>query len=302
MAPVSGPPPSLGLPGRSGPSANEWPFPEKNVAVAGRMLPVELVVVAGIYAFAGLWLLWAIRDLVGVLPDLVSGLFSDNSLEFVVAYVVFYLLTIILYTVAGFLGTAYLLLRVDPVGRGLSVVVTGVLFATLVSAEGEVPAWFVVVVVIAAASSAVLFLSPWVRRAMESSGRRASRPTPVVLSLTLSVSAFSLVALVVVLFLPGLRFAGDIGAGFVLFELAYAAACGLAAHSYFALRRGPDRAGRITVTIAAGLVVLGILFSADGFQSLLLIPLALMAGIVAPLWLAPTARQWFGDRPLTQLT
>src|SRR5262245_23329578 len=147
MAPVSGPPPSLGLPDRSGPSANEWPFPEKNVAVAGRMLPVELVVVAGIYAFAGLWLLWAIRDLVGVLPDLVSGLFSDNSLEFVVAYVVFYLLTIILYTVAGFLGTAYLLLRVDPVGRGLSVVVTGVLFATLVSAEGEVPAWFVVVVV-----------------------------------------------------------------------------------------------------------------------------------------------------------
>ncbi len=120
------------------------------------------------------------------------------------------------------------------------------------------------------------------------------------MSLTLSVSAFSLVALVVVLFLPGLPFVRDIGAG-VLFELAYAAACGLAWHSYFALRRGPDRIGRITVTIAAGLVVLGILFSADGFQSLLLIPLALMAGIVAPLWLAPTARQWFGDRPLTQL-
>jgi hypothetical protein len=105
-----------------------------------------------------------------------------------------------------------------------------------------------------------------------------------------------------VLFLPGLRFVDDVGAGYLFFELTYAAACALAWHSYFALRRGPDRIGRLTVSVAAGLVVMGVLFNADGFQNLLLIPMALMTGIVAPLWLAPSARQWFGDQPLSQPT
>jgi hypothetical protein len=277
----------------------QWPVPERNVAVGGRTLPLELVVVAGVYAFAGLWLLWTIRGLVEVLPDLISGLFADNSLEFALSYLVFFLVAIILYIAAAFLGVAYLLFRVDPLGRGLAVVVTGVLFATLVASDGEVPGWFIVVVLVAAASCAVLFLSPWVRRAMASSGRRSNRPQPVVLSQTLSVSVFSLLALIVMLYLPGLRFLDDLGAGYVFFELTYAAACALAWHSYLALRRGPDRTGRMTVTVAAGLVVMGVLFNADGFQNLLLIPMALMAGIVAPLWLAPSARQWFGDRPLS---
>ncbi|MGH3503464.1 MAG: hypothetical protein ACRDQA_21575 [Nocardioidaceae bacterium] len=277
-----------------------WPIPDKQVRVAGRALPVELVGVSAVYAFAGAWLLLEARSLVSTIPDLLSTLFGGGAFAFALASVFLIVTAVILYVVVALLAVAYLVLRRDPVGRGLSVVVFATLVAVMATSGSGVPGGFVLIVLVAGVCSASLFVSPWSRRAFAQSARGRGRPSSIVLSQTLSVSYLSVMSLMVLLLIPGLRFVGDLGAGYVLFELATAAACTVGWLGYRGLRRGPERTARVQVTVAAGAFLVGLLI---GFSdtSIFPIPLAILVSVVAPLWLAPHARQAFGDHPVNLL-
>ena len=283
---------------RIGSTEFDWPVPDRSVNVAGRQISLEILVVAGLYTFAGLWLLWAIHDVIRWLPDAISGLFG-NEFDFAFSWLVLAILGMVGYCIAALLYTGWRIVRCDPVGRGLSVVIAGmlVLLCFAITSQGVgVPGSIILVALIACACSAVLFLSPWARRAMAISARRLDRPTPVVISLTVTISFFSLVGFLGLLLLPGLRFAGDLGVKFVLFELFSLAACALAAAGYMLLRPGPNRQGRLLLSAAAGLVLFGYLLSGQG--SSIALGLGVAAAVVAPLWLIPSARTWFGDKPL----
>jgi hypothetical protein len=131
---------------------------------------------------------------------------------------------------------------------------------------------------------------------MAASKRRLERPTPVIISLTVTVSFFSFVGLLAVLMLPGLRFAGDLGVKFVIFELFSLIACALALFGCLMLRPGPNREGRLALTGAGGLILFGYLLSGQGAS--IALGLGVAAAVAAPLWLIPSARTWFGDAPL----
>ncbi|MGH3499079.1 MAG: hypothetical protein ACRDP1_16605 [Nocardioidaceae bacterium] len=281
---------------RLGSTTFEWPVPDRSIRLAGRQVPLDVAAVGVVYLLSGLWLLWAFRDAVRGLPDLVSALFQDNVFAFAIARILLLLILFVLYIVLALLAVAYLVLRTDPVGRGLSVVVVATLLAVIASIENQTPVSVIVIMFVSAACCAVLFMSPWASRAFRASPRRFGRPAPVVVSHTLLVSYFALVSLIVVMMLPGLRFLGDLGARFVLFLLLAAASCAAAWWAYLDLRRGPDKRARILLTAACAVMYLALLIGASGSGRA--IPLVVLAGIVAPLWLAPHARAWFGDPPL----
>ena len=155
----------------------------------------------------------------------------------------------------------------------------------------------VLIFLISAACTAALFLSPWARRALDAGGRRHGRPWPVVLSQTLLISYFALVGVLGVALLPGLRWAGDLGADLVVTVLFMLTASALALVGGRRLATGPDKTARLLVTIACGIQLVA-LFS-GGANATVLIALGLLGGIALPLWVAPSARTWFGERPLS---
>ena len=118
----------------------------------------------------------------------------------------------------------------------------------------------------------------------------------MVLAQTLLLVTFSLLALLAVLFLPGLRFADELGVRFVIWFVleAVAAACGLLAYRRL---NQPDPGARLLATAACVVAFVGAFLLPDIGDSLLW-ALAWYAAIVGALWLAPSARSWFGDPPL----
>jgi hypothetical protein len=60
--------------------------------------------------------------------------------------------------------------------------------------------------------------------------------------------------------------------------------------------RCPDEKGRLLIRGACAAAFIGVLVSDDG--STILIALGILAGTSVPLRLAPSARTWFGDKPL----
>jgi hypothetical protein len=149
-----------------------WPVPDRTIRVGGRAISVEIAVVAAIYAFAGLWLLWQTKSLFSYLPDSLAGLFSSNAFEFAFTWIIFLVIAVLLYVVVGLLYIAYSLYRADPIGRGLS----AVLFATLLllcftSARSGV---LTTITLVSGVCSAALFLSPWARQVFAESPRRGT--------------------------------------------------------------------------------------------------------------------------------
>ena len=270
-----------------------WPAPDKQVRVGSRTLSLEVLVVAGLYAFAALWLAFALRDSIEVLPDILSGLFDEFSFIFAISWLFLAIFSMLWYVVFALGYTAVRTFLLDPLGRGLSAVISGFL-ALLVFTE-EAPGSMWAIMLISVACTAVLYLSPWARRALASSKRRYDRPEPVVLAEAVAVSWFSLLALVAVMLLPGFRFVGDLGIRFVLFELLVAAACVLAFTGRVKMKSEP-RSGRLLLTVAAVGTCVGYLFVTGGNG--VAVGLAVLAAIMLPLWAAPSAREFFGDKPL----
>lgn len=277
---------------RLGETTFAWPVPDRTVHINGRPMSLEIAVASAVYGLGALWLLWSIRSAVRIFPDLVSGLFSD-AFTFFFSWLVLLVLTLLLYVI-GLLGyTSYTLFRGDPVGRGLSAVITLTLFLTVFS--GASNGTIVFITLLSAACTTALFLSPWARRALDGE-RRHGRPWPVVLSQTLTLTFFLLTGVIGVAFLPGFRYAGTVGAKLIFFVLFMIGASAAALHGCRLLTRGPDKQARLLISVACAAAFVGALFSNDG--STVLIALGILAGASLPLWLAPSARTWFGDQPL----
>lgn len=268
-----------------------WPTPDRTLTVAGQRLPMDLLAVAAIYAIGALWLAFSLVDALRLLPGALSGLFSASPFTYLFSVVVLWLVVIATYAVVGFGAVAYLLVRRDPVARGLSVVVTGVLLASAVLGEQRKSPILFALLILAAASSAVLYLSPWVNRAFAESPRHRDRPGPVTVSLVLHLAWYSFLACLALLMLIGVRFGTTLGFSWFLGMFAYAGACFLARQGYLAVRRGPNRGERLRLAAAAGLMLVGAVLASGSFSAVLVLALALNL----PLWLPPSARRWFGD-------
>lgn len=273
----------------------DWPVPDRTVEVQGRRLALEVAVVGALHGILALWLLWAVRDLASALPDAITGLFSDEF-SFLFGWAVLAIATLVLYVVAGLGWCAVLLLRGDPVGRGLAVVISGML--TMMLFSDGVPSAVVVTWLVSVAGVSVLFLSPWAARTFDEGARRHERPVSVVTAQTLALSYLSLIGLVAVLLLPGLRFVGEIGVDFVVLLVLYGVSAVVGVIGVRKLGAGPDRTARLMVTGGVAASLVAVIVGGQGGETVAL-TVAVLAGTVAPLWVAPRARVWFGDGPLT---
>ncbi len=281
---------------RLGDTTFTWPVPDRSVNLNGRAMSLEIVLAAALYGIGALWLLISVHSAISVLPDLVSGLFG-GALEFFISWLVLLVLTLVFYVIGLLAYTSYSLFRNDPVGRGLSTVITATLFLMCFGDTGS--ATVVLLTLISGACTVTLFLSPWARRAMDGE-RRQGRPWPVVLSQTLTFSFFVLTGLLGLGFLPGLRYADVVGAKVIVFVLFAIAGSGAAVYGAQLLVKTPHRRGRVLVSGAWAMVFVAELVAGSGSGTA--ITLALLCGGALPLWLAPSARRWFGDPPLALAT
>src|SRR5689334_2519047 len=216
---------------RLGSTEFNWPVPDRSVDVAGRRVSIEVLVVAALHMLAGLWLLFEVRSLVTGLPDILGGLFSD-AFSFLISYLFLIITAFVGYVIAGLVGTGALLFLSDPVGRGLSAVMSVSLVLLFLNEPDGVLA---VITFISLTCTAVLILSPWARGALAEGARRRQRPSVVVLAQTLALTLFSMTGLVGVLLLPGIRFADVVGTKFVFFELFALGAAGVGAYGVLRL-------------------------------------------------------------------
>ena len=81
-------------------------------------MSVEILIVAGVYAASGLWLLWAMRDLFEIIPDMFSGLFDENSFVFAISWLVLLIVSILLYLVVALLGVGVPVVQGRPARSG----------------------------------------------------------------------------------------------------------------------------------------------------------------------------------------
>jgi hypothetical protein len=278
---------------RVGRTEFDWLVPNKDITVAGKTFNLEVFVVGVVYAVATIWLAIALRDSISVLPDVVEGLFDSFAFSFLFAWIFLVVFAILWYLVFALGCISFRLFRLDPLGRGLSAVVSGFLFLSVFTDDAPGVLWLIMLASVAC--TAVLYLSPWARAALASSPRAHGRPEPVVLSQAVAVSLFSLLTVVAVILLPGFRFMGDIGASFVFFELFLFAASGAAFVGYFKMRTDP-RLARLLLTGAAAAAGIGYLFVTDAEG--VAFGLGIAAAIIVPLWVPPSARAFFGDKPL----
>lgn len=295
--PPSGPPPPGPPPGGGGPERGtarlgstefSWPVPDKQVTVSGRAMSVELLVVGVVYALGALWLAISLLETLEFLPDGLAGIFASNPFEFGFSWLFLTIIAMLWYVVVALGVVAFRVLRADPLGRGLSAVVSGVLLAAALSDSSSGSFWFVTL--LSLACTAVLYLSPWARRALAASPRRHDRPEGVVLSEAVTVSFFSVIGLVALLLLPGLRFIGDLGVEFLLAEVFLVGATVTAFLGVRQIQTNRVR-GRLLVTIAAAAMALGLMLAADG--SSLLVGIAIGAAIIVPLWAPASSRTYF---------
>jgi hypothetical protein len=199
-------------------------------------------------------------------------------------------------------SVSYLLFRLDPLGRALTVVIAVNLLAMLATSSDGVPGDLLVITLAACGCAAVLFMSPWVRRAFTESPRRRGQPQAIVLATAVAVAFYSLIGWISLIGLPGLRFAGDLGAEWVLLLISYVASTVLAFIGIRGLRQGTaNPTARLQLTIACGLTLLGAVIGGDDSGSITFL-VSVVGAIVVPLWLAAGSREWFGDKPLSTTT
>lgn len=269
-----------------------WPLPDRHVTFGGTTLPLELVVVAALHFVAAGWFLVAASDVFAVAPDFFVGVFRGGSLDFLLGWTGLAAVALLAVVVVGLFATALLLVQRDRLGRALAAVVTGLLLL----GSGDLGGQGVLILVVSAGCTAVLFLSPWCRAAFLDSDRTDGRPSLVVLSVTLGLVVFGLFALVALLMLPGVRFLGDLGATFLVATVCVASGTALGLLGLLRLRRGPDPEARFRLTAGAVLLLVGLVLPGRGqsYAQLLLVLLV----VVVPLWVAPSVRAWFGEKPL----
>lgn len=285
------------------PSATGVQIP--SVAVGGRTVPVDLLAVVGGYGLAGLLLLWALRDVFKMLPSLISGLFDSYVFVYAFSYLLLVFVIVALWIVGALWGTAYLLFRRDAVGRWLAVSVAAALFLLAIASDNA-PTGFWVAFLLSLGAALAVFLSPGAVAAFRESPR-GGRPAAVTAARLLIAFRYSIVLFSGVAGLLGLRFLSTLGVSWLFVVLLQCAAAGLAWRGFAGLSRGPDRQARLLVTVATGLDLLATLISTamaeSGSSSTFSVVFALLviSLIDIMLWVVPSARAWFGDKPLAAL-
>lgn len=301
-APSSVPPPAS-PPAASSPAAGSlvqqvrdaWPVPDRQVAVAGRQLPLDLALVAAVNLVGSIILIATTWDIFKILPNAVEGLFSSEAFTYLFSYVFVVAVVTALYVALSPLAVGYLLLRADPIGRQLQVLILGLLIL-LAFTDASSNGLFWLVLLLVAACVAILYLSPGASRALKESARARGVPGPLVTARFLAVVLFSLLALVVLILLPGVRFLADLDARIPIQLVGYAIALALAWPGYTGLGRGPNPAARIQLTGASILTaIVAIIGSTGPYGSLQSALPALLAAatICGLMWGPASSREWF---------
>ncbi|MBC9955949.1 zinc-ribbon domain-containing protein [Yimella sp. cx-51] len=273
------------------------------VCVAGRALPIDLVIVAAAYVVAGLLVLWATRDAFKILPDMISGIFDDSPFVYLISYAVLYLLAIVLWIVAALVGAGYLLFRQDPVGRWIAVAVA-VSLLLLSMAREDTPGGFWFAAFIAIAAAVALFVSPGATAALSQSNR-GDRPAAITAARAVVAFRYSLIALSAFVGVAGLRFVSELGVSWFFMVVFQCAAAVLAWAGFARVSNGPDARGRLLISAATAMDLLALLATVSGQDTgspaavSVLITLGTIALINVLLWIVPAARAWFGDKPIS---
>lgn len=262
------------------------PAPEWQQALPGpfKTIPLELLTVCGLTGLAGVLTLWPVLQ---ALPDLfkllgASGFTLDLAL-----------LLIMVWLILGFFGVTCLLLawrlaHADRVARGVSYVLLGGMAAAILL--GNVHDTQLTLVMLACCGAVgVLWLSPNVRAFFAGVGAPDSgQPVSIVVARTLTAVWGGCVVLVGLIYLP----LGSLGSVYLPVGLLLIAS-GIGA---FVLNnrvvQGDETARRI---LSGGAVVYLILLLTVGRADPgLLLPLALLVGVVWNLWFPQESQRFFG--------
>jgi hypothetical protein len=247
-------------------------------------VPVEVVLIAALMAFAGVLVLWPTLK---ALPDVFNLLGSGNGLGFQ-----FGLLLFTVWIVLALFGTSLLVLawrlgHADRVARGLSYCLCGSIGAAILLGDQQ-GTQLVLVMLACFGAIAVLALVPRVQQ-FYAGGQapQGDQPTSVVIARTLVAVWASCMTLVGAMFLP----LGGLGSKFVLVGLVMLA---LGIGAFYANKRvgRGDQAARKVVTVGAALYALLTLIVGRSDPGLL-IPLGIAVGIVWNLWRPEDARRYF---------
>lgn len=253
-------------------------------------IPTELLAAALLFAVPAIYVL---VDALRGLPDIID-LFGFSA-RF--GFLILWLFLIVIAIAVGLIAIAWLVLRVDPVGRGLAYLVAGEWVVATIAAKQRTTAELVTMVCLML-SAIVLAVSP----VLQASFRHAKpRQTPTSLDiarilLVVSASLLSSIGLVYLIAALGLQGGGKYTALGVIFLLAGPGA--FVGSQYLAQRHRPARA--VITAIVAGVFILGLILGGRSFGEVQVLSLMLVIPIC--LWLTPDAREYFGDPPLQSLT
>ncbi len=274
--------------------AASWPVRERHIDVGGRILPADVAVVVALDVLCSLVTLYTLKDLVFQVPSLTWAVLTGDAFTFAFGYLFLVLALVCLYVALAPLVIAWYVFRGDPVGPGLQAIVT-VLLLAVAGLNGQVPGALVVFILILAALTAVLYLSPFARSYSSRIRRAGGQPGSVVLSRLLVLWTFSATGWATVCAVPGLRYVGAVGFGWVVVVLASAAGVVLAALGWRGLSRGADVTARTRVVQGAAALLVAALTSVISLGSsgmLLFANLVLLGAMVGLMW-TPAAREWF---------
>lgn len=317
--PPSGPPPSYPPPsGSSNPSRHvpsadadqfsadvlrmgqfsfKWPVPDRHVALADRALHVEVLVVAGLWLFAFVWLVVGFRDVWAIVPDGAEGLFGERS-EYVVGFATFAALGPVVYVIGlcGWCGVLELQgsPAATPVAQGV-VVILGLFLFVDARPGAVVGAWILACVAVGAT-----YVSPRLRRIRRRQDDGNATPASIAAVRLVSFAFFGLAAVICLVALWGVRFPSENGVTYylTLFGLTVSTSLGL-----IGARRldTPDRVARILLSVALFGPAIVIVFWHDLGGLFVATFLGFIGSVALPLWALTSVRGWFGDRPLVTL-
>lgn len=286
-----------------GGAASAWPVPDTSVRVAGAWVPVDVAAAAALYAAAAGWLLvnrwYAFTQLPHLITDPFGGMF-----RFWLSWGALVATAVLAYLVAALASCAYLLVRGKPTGRGLATMLFAALVALLFT-DARSPA-MTTATLISGSGVAILYASPWAHR-MFAQHDVGSRPAPVTLSASVASTWFGLLGLLAVLLLPGVQYRVELGTGFVVFEALCVAAVLTAFSGLLTLSARPSLGRWLLTAAAVGAAAahvyvqpVGLHYSSPTGDATAAVGVAVLCGIVAPLWLVSAGRAWFGGAPLIQ--
>lgn len=275
----------------------KWPVPDRQIALADRAFHVEVLVVAGLWLFAFVWLVIGFRDVWAIVPDAVEGLFGERS-EYVVGYATFAALGPLVYVIGlcGWCGVLELQgsPAVRPVALGV-VVILGMFLFVDARPDAVLGAWILAFVAVGAT-----YFSPRLRRISGRQHDGDATPASIAAVRQVSLAFFGLSAVICLIVLWGARFVSENGVTYylTLFGLTVSTSFGLI--GAWRLAR-PDKVGRILLSVALVGPAMVIVFWHDLGGLFVAAFLGFVGSVAVPLWALTSVRGWFGDRPLVTL-